>query len=417
MMLNNKTTKTMTKLGSNDITLKKVKEILGENTFDLQKLCTSEHINKYSFWKPCNINKVGRITESDIYGANVGFDLSNTYSNCFDMIAHIVNSNYDCWGYVRPEHYFRLEDFRNYDHNAIQPFILSFQGSNKESAGYNLYLNMSNDPHELLNYAVANNFSGANADKIYFGLLIASSFSTTQTSVYYYMVNNMMDFNFDEPRFAIKIPSELALGTYQILPVLTTYRDLNQQAGTAIYLNQRYDQNGFWTMYPPTLSNGKPISLEVVTEDDSPTYMHRNPIYSLTKNNMSFNHFTYNYNTALMTLSEIEGEMEINYETQLQGSANFSVELEAMVIFGSKSYSLSTGTITLSKTTTSAVFSIHYKDTINLVIEGKELEDEMPLRIYVSCTYGGNTYHPRYSTKDNTNGKYYIGIIAQRTSK
>lgn len=98
-------------LPNSNISTTLVGQTLGSGSRDVGTLCTHPNINKWSKWKPVRSNKVAGLTESDIISANAGLDR---------------NVQTQVIAYRKPRggaqsEFYRLGDFRNYNHNALPP--------------------------------------------------------------------------------------------------------------------------------------------------------------------------------------------------------------------------------------------------------------------------------------------------------
>lgn len=105
------------------ITLKQVHNILYQNrppiNIKLSNICTSPNINKWSFYKPVNSNKVTKLTDDEIYAVNDGFQLDNIHCTTID---EVIEKYPYAWKYMPISAPYRLSDFEGYEHNAL-PFI------------------------------------------------------------------------------------------------------------------------------------------------------------------------------------------------------------------------------------------------------------------------------------------------------
>lgn len=98
-------------LPNSNISVSMVKQAIGSGSNDLETLCTHEKINKWSKWKPVRFNKVSGLTEGDIQTSKCGLDR---------------NPQTQTISYLRPRggtynEFYRLGDFRNYNHLAVPP--------------------------------------------------------------------------------------------------------------------------------------------------------------------------------------------------------------------------------------------------------------------------------------------------------
>ena len=104
-------------LPSSDISIPMVKAELGAAANDVGQLCIHPNVNKWSKWKPVRHPKVTPLTEGDLrsrnYGLSFPINLDSDYTVALEE-----------WIYSKPtggaDSPFRLGDFRNYNHQAIE---------------------------------------------------------------------------------------------------------------------------------------------------------------------------------------------------------------------------------------------------------------------------------------------------------
>lgn len=115
-------------LPNTGISVSMVKSAIGASTNDVGSLCSHPNINKWSRWKPIRRNKLDGITLSDIATVRGGLQFVE-----FDTLAALVtyyrnNPSYS-FEYLKPRggaqnEFYRLGDFRNYDHTAFRWYIV-----------------------------------------------------------------------------------------------------------------------------------------------------------------------------------------------------------------------------------------------------------------------------------------------------
>ena len=111
----------MAALPTTGITTSMVAKAIGEGSNDVGTLCKSTKINKWSKWKPIRSNKITGITEQDLQSANFGFPLQGLTDDPQDVISYDFLYNKPRGGAYNE--FFRLGDFRGYNHNALAPLI------------------------------------------------------------------------------------------------------------------------------------------------------------------------------------------------------------------------------------------------------------------------------------------------------
>lgn len=97
-------------LPNSNISTSLVGETLGTSSRDVGTLCTHPNINKWSKWKPVRFNKVVGLTEANIISVGSGLTRPDMYTT----------------EYLRPRggaqnEFYRIGDFRGYNHSATQP--------------------------------------------------------------------------------------------------------------------------------------------------------------------------------------------------------------------------------------------------------------------------------------------------------
>ena len=105
--------------------ISEVRQALGENSNSLSILSTSNNVNKWSFHKPIQYRKATALTDEEINSKNCGF-YNFVFNTPFDLIHNVG----EVWKYEKPSSYFRLSDFRNYNHNAERWYILEELNNN-----------------------------------------------------------------------------------------------------------------------------------------------------------------------------------------------------------------------------------------------------------------------------------------------
>ena len=103
-------------LPNTNISTTLVADTLGASSRDVGTLCTHQAINKWSKWKPVRYGSVSPITEAQLASTNFGMSIPSSTTNNY-LVA------LDEWVYIRPNNAsgYRLGDFRNYHHTAVNP--------------------------------------------------------------------------------------------------------------------------------------------------------------------------------------------------------------------------------------------------------------------------------------------------------
>lgn len=224
------------------ITASQVKEILGETSHNIGQLCSSSNINKWSFYKPVSSTKVTLEDDDDYYDCNDGFSIA-TYSTALDLINGMVNNT--AWTY-QPRTVYRLGDFKNYNHNATEWFQLD-AATYTAYDGSAIHFTLSNDLGWLFNnFAMFREITDSHqSGHLDIGFILTTSWESNVNSCYYYKFCDCLDY---DNRQSIVFSASLPDGTYYVVPVLTTYTNVN--AGTFVYLTENSSVYGNWYALP-----------------------------------------------------------------------------------------------------------------------------------------------------------------------
>lgn len=217
--------------------ISEVRQALGENSNSLSILSTSDHVNKWSFHKPIQFNKTTALTDEEINSKNCGF-YNFVFNTPFDLIHDIG----EVWKYEKPSSYFRLSDFKYYDHNAERWYIL--EGFNNNNF---IRIDLSTD------ISLFTSFQELKNQDLDFGFLISTILDNTTTSGYYYKQCNIQDLDGHYHLDASNLP----IGTYQVIPVLTS-ADSRYNNDSLTPINRNSDFVGDWYAFP-----SQPLSIQV----------------------------------------------------------------------------------------------------------------------------------------------------------
>lgn len=113
----------MNVLPQNNITTEIVRTTLNASNNDVGALCLNKNVNMWSKWKPTD-SDCDTLTTSDLIHSN--YSLNIVVANSPQQLhTYIVENNNKGITYEKPNKY-RLGDFRNYYHNAVQPITSIF---------------------------------------------------------------------------------------------------------------------------------------------------------------------------------------------------------------------------------------------------------------------------------------------------
>lgn len=198
------------------ITVSDINKMLGTNLKNVSELCTSDKINKWSFYKPVQLLKSTSLSDTDYYSVNDGF--TNIVYNSPVELMHNLNNG---WKYEVPENNYRLGDFSGYIPNRSQWFKLEIKGKTTTNYGGNINLTISDDLQNLVNNF--NIFNGNNTANIDLGLIITNKQFSEASSCYYYKVCTLIDY---DEKISLKIDETLAVGSYNVIAVLTDFTNI-----------------------------------------------------------------------------------------------------------------------------------------------------------------------------------------------
>lgn len=305
-----------------------VANTIGVSSNDVGTLCTSSKINKWSKWKPVRYNTLTGITLEQLSFVNYGLDLLS-YTNFNNMIDAMRN-NLNNWNYLKPRGMatysepFRLGDFRNYMHDAVNPI--------SEDVVPNIAYTVYKDIYNVLDC----------------GMLIEPS-TTTQLSLSDLNISN----SFSNCYFAVAL---LKQGTTYVGNWLSTATVL----GTATTVNVEVPINGLtagtYQLFYFLIETAKPtITSEVTATWYFPlplpiqTVTIGNTSYNITMNGTS-NGVTVDYSIIIKNNSLVNTKhftnalLTIVYDDYIAGDALESDEVTIALTYPNGS---TTGTITI----------------------------------------------------------------------
>ena len=181
---------------------------------DVTSVCQSPNVNKWSFYKPVNSEKIIQLTDRDIYQSNDGFMLY-VFNNPSIMIYELQNPNAsNIWSYEDRVAPFRLADFAGYNHTGGMDFNLSWLNTSEGQAGDSLRLDYNFNIQQFIN-----NWAYFEGVRSYVDVVLliynqGTIFNSDGTTpVWVYKVISMMDF---EDHINLVIPNVLSYGSYEV---------------------------------------------------------------------------------------------------------------------------------------------------------------------------------------------------------
>ena len=220
------------------ITVSDINKMLGTNLKNVSELCTSDKINKWSFYKPVQLAKSTSLSDDDYYSVNAGFT-NIVYNSPVELMNNLDHG----WKYEIPDNNYRLGDFSGYISNRSQWFKLEINGKTTTNYGGNINLTISDDLQNLVNNF--NIFNGKNTTNIDLGLIISNRPFSEASSCYYYKVCTLIDY---DEKISLKVDETLQPNTYNVIAVLTDYTNI--ESGHYYYFRADSTVTAKWYMLP-----------------------------------------------------------------------------------------------------------------------------------------------------------------------
>lgn len=227
-----------------------IKDTLGESSYSLQGLCTSNNINKWSFYKPINSNKIDTLSNNDFYDVNDGFILS-IYSSPQQMVYALQNANNtNLWAYDDRDAPYRLLDFEGYNHYAESMFNLEFTGSDTVKVGDAVRMACTDDLEEMI--TKWKYFYGAQTDIDVVALFYpeGTQYDDAVTKgIHIYRIKNIID-SIDSDKLNFIVPNGIANGNYEVRICMST-ATVDMQNDYIYYAPGSTPLIGLWYALPP----------------------------------------------------------------------------------------------------------------------------------------------------------------------
>lgn len=361
-------------LPNTGITVSLVRNTIGENKNDVGQLCTSNKINKWSFYKPITRNKL-ILTDADFYAVNDGFT-AQSYNNAIDCWNAIINGS--TWTHQTAESPYRLGDFRGYDHNSGPFLTFGFMDTSQARRGESRPIENSGtmDLQEIYNnFQFFNAIANQSGDNYCLGLLMNDKWTGNDQSVYFYRICSVLDY--DSERLPFSVPSGLNAydKTYKFVPVISSY--MQSQNGSATYFsaNNPPQVSSFWYPFPSNV-----FQLYLKNDDWSPT-----PAFTFSVD-IPWVMFDYTF----PQISNLEGELDF----AISEAKSYDITVSAEIRYTNASSPVTVanlgGTISAGNTTLTKSWS--YKNTIYVAADLKD-EDELSFSVNYTYSYLGNNFN------------------------
>lgn len=361
-------------LPNTGITVSLVRNTLGENKNDVGQLCTSNKINKWSFYKPITSNKL-ILTDADFYAVNDGFT-AQSYYNAIDCWNAIING--ETWTHQTAEAPYRLGDFRGYDHNANPFLAMAFMDQGQARKGETRYIENSGtmDLQQIYNnFQFFNAIANQHGDNYCLGLLLNDKWTGNDMSVYFYRICSILDY--DSERLPFTVPSDLNAydKTYKFVPVISSYMQTSDGSCSYHSLNNPDTVSSFWYPFPSNV-----FQLYLKNENWTPT-----PAFTFSVD-IPWVMFDYTF----PQITNLEGELDFS----ISDAKTYPISVSAEIKYNNSASPVTVynggGTIAAGSTTLTNNWS--YRNTIYVAADLKD-EGELPLTVNYSYSYLGNTFN------------------------
>lgn len=365
-------------LANTGITVSLVRNTLGENKNDVGQLCTSNKINKWSFYKPITSNKL-ILTDADFYAVNDGFT-AQSYNNAIDCWNAIINGS--TWTHQTAEAPYRLGDFRGYDHNSGPFLTFGFMDTSQARRGESRPIENSGtmDLQEIYNnFQFFNAIANQSGDNYCLGLLMNDKWTGNDQSVYFYRICSVLDF--DSERLPFSVPSGLNAydKTYKFVPVISSYMQTSDGSCSYHSLNNPDTVSSFWYPFPSNV-----FQLYLKNENWTPT-----PAFTMDVN-MDWVSFDYTF----PEITNLTGQFTFTISAVRTYPVTVSAEIKYMNSSSPVTVAGIGGTITAGSTTLTQNWS--YRNTIYVAADLKD-DSELPFTVEWSYSYLGNTFRGQTS--------------------
>lgn len=368
--------------------LKNIRNILSEITWSLGLMCKSNKINKWSFRKPVNSDKLTKLTDSELYNINDGFRLY-TFNTPQAMLYELQHENVSrIWEYTDRTEPYRLGDFEGYNHNAARLCDLTIENNNSGGAGTSIKFQCS-DILDIINHWKY--FEGVRSyvDFVFLIYKYGTEYNAGGSQgVYVYKIKSIVDYD-EDGKFNLVIPEILQQTQYEIrLCCSTATSGLDDKE--CILVNDSSTLSGVWYALPPHTKNFISVngsgSGGGAASTDYFNYV-----------DISFPRASYNYdNNVISNLSFTNYviitacKYEINYyaEYYYDNVANGSIKL------GSAQRTLSESDIPY------ASIDINYNNNIHTITDAN-LDDGISIRSEIYITINGERQHKSITQRIN----------------
>ena len=371
------------------ISIQWVKNELREFSTNLGTLCKSTKINPYSFYKPLISPKLTKLTDSEIYALDDGFNLY-TFNQPGLMMYELQRNNSNLWKYQQLEEGpYRLSDFDGYIHYAPTMFQFEFVNNNNGTFGDTLRISCNTDIMNVVsNWATPAPLSSTGD----FVLLVFQRGKTFDASGYtttgIYKVSSLLDFDQDHINFKIPADSETGIdvGEYTLVPCISTATYRIEDGDYAWYNPNSEPWYGQWFAFPPHAQLNFTITQTSPSTSDYFAYFDVDQFEGV-----DFTYTNYNYELRDITFT--------NYVVYSPPSRTkqFTVTIEYYYTNCAQPVLLGQMSRTFNFDNTLETATINYRNTITCITSARLEEDMISIEQRVYITSGGETQHKIFS--------------------
>ena len=366
--------------------LKNIRNILSEITWSLGLMCKSNKINKWSFRKPINSDKVTKLTDSELYDINDGFRLYtfNTPQRMLYELQHENASN--IWEYIERTEPYRLGDFDDYNHYAARLCNFSIENNNSGSTNTNIRFYCSDILDIIQHWKY---FEGVRSyvDFVFLIYEYGKEYNESGSQgVYVYKIKSIADYDGDG-NFNLVIPSLLTQGQYEVrLCCSTATSGLADEE--CILVTGVSNLNGLWYALPHHTKN----VISVVSSSGgggSTDYFNYVDI--------SFPSSSYDYSNNIISNLSFTNYVVITaceYEINYYADYYYDNVVGGAVKIGSAQRTLSEVDMPW------ATININYNNNINTVTDAN-LDDGISIRAEIYITINGSIQHKSITQRVN----------------
>lgn len=351
---------------------------LGETTKDVGSLCKSDNINKWSFWKPVNLNKLTPITAADLYSVNDGlmvYEFPNPQRLLYE-IQHPNASN--IWSYYDREPPYRLGDFYRYQHLADPLCNIEWIGTDTNGKNGSLKFELLNLIFMVYHWQCFVTMKSADICVLMYKLGTEYDQSGTK-GVYVQKIKSIPEID-EDTVFRIVIPNDFENGqTYELRPVITSWTTAMGDNET-LYINPNSSPaTGIWYSTPQHCYLQFHVSGSAVDPDFSSYWSHHTQRASWALNGYYLSNI---YFQDIFVLDDTSKTVSISVEYFYDNSFT--------------TVKLGEGSFTLNDNTLYHIITVSYPGTIEVISEA-DLENKLTVRAMLTININGETQYDQQS--------------------